>query len=109
MNGENNDKFYPINKIFEMFKNSEYIEQNKFINYQNAINTIAKEDLIKSKQYLGHKLFWYINLCIEGNIFPKNEKMAEEIRNSLIKKIFLWIIKDKIMEELIKFDSFSYF
>ena len=109
MNGENNDKFYPINKIFEMFKNSEYIEQNKFINYQNAINTIAKEDLIKSKQYLGHKLFWYIYLCIEGNIFPKNEKMAEEIRNPLIKKIFLWIIKDKIMEELIKFDSFSYF
>ena len=109
MNGENNDKFYPIKKIFEIYKISEYIPKDKFINYQNAINSISKEELIKSKQYLGHKLFWYINLCIEGNTFPKNEKMSEEERNIIIKKIFLWIIKDKIMEELIKFDSYSYF
>ena len=109
MNGENNDKFYPIKKIFEIYKISEYIPKDKFINYQNAINSISKEELIKSKQYLGHKLFWYINLCIEGYTFPKNEKMSEEERNIIIKKIFLWIIKDKIMEELIKFDSYSYF
>ena len=109
MNGENNDKFYPIKKIFEIYKISEYIPKDKFINYQNAINSISKEKLIKSKQYLGHKLFWYINLCIEGYTFPKNEKMPEEERNDIIKKIFLWIIKDKIMEELIKFDSYSYF
>ena len=109
MNGENNDKFYPIKKIFEIYKISEYIPKDKFINYQNAINSISKEELIKSKQYLGHKLFWYINLCIEGYTFPKNEKMPEEERNDIIKEIFLWIIKDKIMEELIKFDSYSYF
>ena len=110
MNGENNDKFYPIEKMFENFKKAEFIPKDKFINYQNAINLIPKEDLIKSKQYLGHKLFWYINLCIEGNKFPKNEeKIKEETREILVKKIFLWLLKNKIMDELILFDSFSYF
>ena len=93
MNGENNDKFYPIEKMFENFKNAEYIPKEKFINYQNAINVLPKEELIKSKQYLGHKLFWYINLCIEGKKFPKNEeKIEEETRKVLVRKIFLWMI-----------------
>ena len=109
MNGENNDQFYPIDKIFQTFIKSEYIPKDKFINYQNAINSISKEDLIKSKQYLGHKLFWYINLCIEGYTFPKGEKIPEKKRNILVKKIFLWLLKNKIMDELILFDSFSYF
>ena len=110
MNGGGNDKFYPIKKIFENFTKAENIPKDKFINYQNAINVIPKEELIKSKQYLGHKLFWYINLCIEGNKFPKNEeKIPEEERAILIKKICLWMLKNKIMDELIKFDSFSYF
>ena len=110
MNGENNDKFYPIEKMFENFKIAEYIPKDRFINYQNAINVIPKEELIKSKQYLGHKLFWYINLCIEGNKFPKNEeKIKEDTRKILVKKIFLWMIKNEVMEQLILFDSFSYF
>ena len=78
MNGEGNDKFYPIEKIYENFIKAENIQKDKFINYQNAINIIPKEDLIKSKQYLGHKLFWYINLCIEGNKFPKNDEKIKE-------------------------------
>ena len=78
MNGGGNDKFYPIEKMFENFIKAEYISKDKFINYQNAINVIPKEELIKSKQYLGHKLFWYINLCIEGNKFPKNEEKIKE-------------------------------
>ena len=110
MNGENNDKFYPIEKMFENFKIAEYIPKDRFINYQNAINVIPKEELIKSKQYLGHKLFWYINLCIEGNKFPENEeKIKEDTRKILVKKIFLWMIKNNVMEQLILFDSFSYF
>ena len=110
MNGENNNKFYPIEKIFELFKKAELMTKDKFINYQNAINVIPKEDLIKSKQYLGHKLFWYIDLCIEGNKFPKSdEKIKEEDRINLVKKIFLWLLKNKVMDELILFDSFSYF
>ena len=110
MNGENNDKFYPIKKIFENYQKAEYIPKDKFISYQNAINNLSKEELYKSKQYLGHKLFWYIDLCIEGIKFPKSdEKIPEEIRKALVKKIFLWLLKNKIMDELLIFDSFSYF
>ena len=110
LNGENNDKFYPIDKIFQIFKKAENIPENKFIDYQNAINVISNKDLFNSKQYLGHKLFWYINLCIEGKKFPNNEeKIKEEERQSLIKRIFLWMLKNEIMDELIIFDSFSYF
>ena len=109
MNGEKEDMFYPIDKLFEVFCQSKEIPKDKFISYQNVINTLPKEEYEQSKQYLGHKLFWYINLCIEGIRFPKNENVSEEIRTPLVQKIFLWLLKTKVMDELINFDSFSYF
>ena len=109
MNGEKEDMFYPIDKLFEVFCQSKEIPKDKFISYQNVVNTLPKEEYEQSKQYLGHKLFWYINLCIEGIRFPKNENVPEEIRTPLVQKIFLWLLKNKVMDELINFDSFSYF
>ena len=109
MNGEKEDIFYPIDKIFDIFCQAKEIPKDKFNSYQNVINNMTKEEIEKSKQYLGHKLFWYINLCIDGIRFPKNDKISEEIRAPLIKKIFLWLLKNKVMNELILFDSFSYF
>ena len=109
MNGENEDIFYPIDKLFDIFCQAKEIPKDKFISYQNVINTLPKEEIEQSKQYLGHKLFWYLNLCIDGVRFPKNEKISEEIRAPLVQKIFLFMIKNKIMNELIPFDSFSYF
>ena len=109
MNGEKENIFYPIDKIFDMFSQAKEIPKDKFISYQNALNTLPKEEIEKSKQYLGHKLFWYINLCIEGKRFPKNDNIEEEIRIPLVQTIFLWLLKNKVMDELILFDSFSYF
>jgi len=109
MNGENEDIFYPIDKLFEIFFQAKEIPKDKFISYQNIINTLPKEEIEKSRQYLGHKLFWYINLCIDGIRFPKNEKISEEKWTPLIQKIFLWLLKNNVMKELILFDSFSYF
>ena len=109
MNGEKEDIFYPIDKLFDIFLKSKEIPKDKFISYQNAINTLSKEELEQSKQYLGHKLFWYINLCIDGVRFPKNDPIPEDKRDPLIQRIFLWLLKNNVMNELIAFDSFSYF
>ena len=109
MNGEKEDIFYPIDKLFDIFLKSKEISKDKFISYQNAINTLSKEELEQSKQYLGHKLFWYINLCIDGVRFPKNDPIPEDKRDPLIQRIFLWLLKNNVMNELIAFDSFSYF
>ena len=109
MNGEKEDIFYPIDKLFDIFLKSKEIPKDKFISYQNAINTLSKEQLEQSKQYLGHKLFWYINLCIDGVRFPKNDIIPEDKREPLIQRIILWLLKNNVMNELIGFDSFSYF
>ena len=109
MNGEKENIFYPIDKIFDIFSQAKEIPKDKFISYQNVLNTLPKEELEKSKQYLGHKLFWYINLCIEGKRFPNYDNIEEEIRITLVQNIFLWLLKNKVMDELILFDSFSYF
>ena len=109
MNEENENIFYPIDKIFEIFCQAKEIPKDKFISYQNAINTLPKEEIEKSKQYLGHKLLWYINLCIDGKRFPKNNIIEEEIRAPLIQKIFIWLLKNNVMNELLLFDSFSFF
>jgi hypothetical protein len=74
MNGEREDLFYPVDKIFDIYLQSKEIPKDKFVSYQNAESTLPKEELEQSKQYLGHKLLWYINLCIEGIRFPNNKK-----------------------------------
>ena len=106
----NKEKFFePILKIYNIFLQSKEIEYDKFISYENALNNISLFELMNSKQYIGDKLLWYINLCIDGYKYPKKEKINEKKYEFLIKDIFLWMIKKTILTELLNFDSLSVF
>ncbi len=109
MNNNKEKYFEPILKIYDMFLQSKEIEYNKFISYEDALNNISLFELMNSKQYIGDKLLWYINLCIDGYKYPKKEKINEKKYEFLIKDIFLWMIKKTIFTELINFDSLSVF
>ena len=109
MNNNKEKYFEPILTIYKMYLQSKEIEYDKFISYEDALNTISLFELINSKQYIGDKLLWYINLCIDGYKYPKKEKINEKKYEFLIKDIFLWMIKKTIFTELINFDSLSVF
>ena len=111
---ENDDLFLLIKKIYDLFKKADNISKEEYENYKDDIiynkidNSIINEIQI-NKQYLGQKLLWFINLCLEGKKYPTQEKINKKIYINLIQKIFLWLINDEILNELLIFDSYSYF
>ena len=107
---ENEGNYYEgILKIYDMYKNANLIEEDKFISYEESLENIPISQLEVSKQYIGDKLLWYINLCIEGKKFITNIEIEKEKYENSIKLIFLWLLKKQILDELLKFDSLSLF
>ena len=109
MNNKEENYFEPILKIYDMFVDSKEIEYDKFISYEEALNNNSLFDIINSKQYIGDKLLWYINLLIDGIKYPKKDNIPDDKHISLVKDTFIWMIKKNILIELINFDSLSVF
>ena len=108
------DLFLLIKKLYDLFKNTKNIPKEKYNDYKNdiinnKINNDKINEIYLNKQYLGQKLLWLINLCLIGDKYPTEEKIEENIYIKLIQEIFLWIINDEILNELINFDSYTFF
>ena len=109
MNGKDENYFFPIKRIYEIYSKATYLDDKVFISYQDYLNKYSIEELEKSKQYIGHQLLWYINLCINGKKFLTDDLILDNNYKDLIKKIFLWLLNDNILTDLMKFDSYSLF
>jgi hypothetical protein len=106
-NGVDEDYFYPVKKIFEIFEKSK--ELKPFTNYTESLRkNISLADLENSKQYIGHKLFWYINLCLYGKKLPNNN-IPESKFKPLIIKIVLWTLSESVLTKLLSFDANALF
>ena len=108
MDGAEEDYFAPLNIMFESFINAK--ELDFFSTYNEAIKLEEMNTILTSKQYYGHKILWYIKLCLAGRKFPnENEIMKPELFNKLIPDITYWLIKEKVMKVFIEFDPKDYF
>jgi hypothetical protein len=105
-NGVDEDYFYPIKKIFEIFEKSKEIKH--FVSYSESLKKTSLADLENSKQYIGHKLLWYIHLCLYGKKIPTNN-IPETKFKPLVIKIVLWILSESVLGKLLEFDSNSFF
>ena len=121
------DYFKPIEYLFKLFENK--LKENE--NHKNDKNKEdgeykkVKEEYYKLMtehdmkyyydktlsccDYIGHKLLWYINKCLNNEEYPRDNSLPNEAFEETCKKIFLFLTLDNIMEILLKFDSFSYF
>jgi WD40 repeat protein len=106
-NGNDEDYFYPVKKIYEVFQNAKEIKH--FVSYAESASTLSTNELENSKQYTGHKLLWYINMCLSGKKFPGVTSITEMKLKKLIVKIILWILSDEVFTTLLNFDSNSTF
>ena len=107
MNGKEKNYFIPIEKLYDLYLKSKPIEN--FISYY-LLKDISINEIFSSKQYIGHKLLWYIKLCISGRKFPNLEiKIEEEKFNQLIPEIIFWMINENNLKELCKFDPKDFF
>ena len=116
MNGKE-EYFSPIEVIFDNFdkadnmidvKNKNLLKGGNFYS-EGLFKAFPHEQFEKSKEYLGHKLLWYIKLCLEKRTFPDNNPIKDIIYKELVVDIFLWLISNKVLTALIAFDSYTYF
>ena len=108
MSGKKEDYFEPIKIMYEYFSSSDDIPN--FNNYNEAALSNSISKILRSKQYYGHKILWYIKLCLTGRKFPNNEeKMNQELFNKLIPDITYWLITEKILNSFLDFDCKDYF
>ena len=108
MNGSYEDYFAPINIMFQYFNKAN--ELPNFTTYNEALESEKMKTVLNSKQYYGHKILWYLRLCLTGRKFPNNEeKMKPELYNKLIPDITYWLITEKVMNVFINFDPKDYF
>ena len=124
-----NNYFRPIEYLFDLFVNKikeEESEEKKTEEKETKdekekikkeyFNLIKGHDMkyyydktLSCSDYLGHKLLWYINRCLLNEQFYNGHYMTNEAFKLTCKKISLFLTSNKVMEVLLKFDSFSYF
>ena len=105
---------YPLEQLFNYFLRAKELEIKETIPsqknfYSNIINEYEKETFELSKEYIGHKLLWYVDLCLEGKLYPTYEKIPPEQYSLIIPQIFKYIIKQDVINNLINFDSYTFF
>jgi hypothetical protein len=118
---DNDNLLLPFIQLFKAFNESE----NRFIfdsidKRNDAKNIhisslrdnkkISDEEFEKSKEYLGHKLLWYINIVLNKQTFPNKQIAFDKHKHTqLIPELFLWYISNEVLINLVQFDSFNYF
>ena len=109
MNGKDEDYFAPITKMFDQYLKA--IEIDHFDGYYKFYEkTKNLSELKKSKQYLGHKLLWYIKWCLKGKKFPNPKiNMDRDKYHQAISKITYWLLTQKVFLEFVRFDHANYF
>ena len=118
MNGQNEDYFLPLEKLFDYFYSKAisnkllFDEENKVIDYSKALtqNLVTEKDVRECKEYNGHKILWYIRWCLTGKKFPDNSiRMEPNQFEKLVPRLTYWLLIPKVIDEFMKFDPKNYF
>ena len=116
------DNFKPISEMFGFFAtyNSNAVNREFMVNlsdYNNDYTEVYKQRglnyLEQTRCFIGHKLLWYIDLCLNGKklCFNINDNESFDVNSSayqsLICRIYAWMLKREVLETLLEFDAFS--
>ena len=109
------DFFFPIKVMYEHFISNSNIfdydlsDNNELFYSDSYIAKIKNDKFENSKEYLGHKILWFCNLCVKGKKYPNFNIINENIYKKIVLQLFFWLISSDVLENFISFDSFSYF
>ena len=109
MNGKEENYFEPISIMFDKYLHS--VSLSNFEGYYKEYEkSKSLSEIRRSKQYIGHKLLWYVKWCLRGKKFPNDTKqMNKDKYKNVIARITYWIIEPNVFNEFIKFDEMNYF
>ena len=107
VNGNNPNYFTPIIKLYEIYQKAKALNFNS---YEKILETKQLSEIIESKEYKGHKLFWYIKKCLIKKKYPYFlDNMEEKEYSKFMMDLIFWLMKDSTMKDLIEFESEIYF
>ena len=98
--------------MFDYFLSSKNIFEenlNEIFYSDDYVNKITNEKFEFSKEYLGHKILWFSNLCVKGKLYPNLNNMSQNSFIKIMLQLFLWLISTEVLQTFILFDSYSYF
>lgn len=116
------DNFKPISEMFSFFTtyntnavNKEYIINLSDFNYDytEVYKQRGLSFLEQTRCFIGHKLLWYIDLCLNGKklCFNINDNESFDVNSnmyhSLICRIYTWMLRSEVFNTLLEFDAFS--
>lgn len=108
-NKSDQDYFNPIQEIFKKFLLSNEINWEKLISYSHYVSQSSMINLEESKQYTGHKMLWYCDLCIKGKTYGKMKDIQEVKHREVVQKIYCYLFYSNAINSLLDLDSYSYF
>ena len=122
------DYFLPITKMFQAYLSiketndkdkEDKNEENQFFNYCDIYGDKGIKginEMERCKEYIGHKLLWYIEQCLKGNKYASGIdvdllkfQMNSDKYKKFIATIYFWLLQEKIFFEFLNFDSYSFF
>ena len=107
VNGNNPNYFTPIIKLYEVYQKAKALNFNS---YEKILEIKQLSEIIDSKEYKGHKLFWYIKKCLIKKKYPYFlDNMEEKEYSKFMMDLIFWLMKDSTMKDLIEFESEIYF
>ena len=110
VNGKSPNYFEPILHIYKKYLSSTEIPE--FVSYEKLLTqkSLSLKEIQSTKQYLGHKLFWYIKKSLTGKKFPNyNESMDKKLYHQTICKIVYWLLSDEVLNNLIYVETKTFF
>lgn len=119
------DYLSPLYIMWNMFKKAENVSINKifddpnikhslitnnsnfFISYIELLeaNKVTNYELENSKQYIGHKILWYLSYCFSGKKITNEPISANKMENLLFILLKWILLEGHHLEELLIFDS----
>ena len=104
------DYFKPVTIIYEKYTKSQVLVG--FTNYVDLVKTkkMSIHEIKNCKQYIGHKLLWYLQKTLDGKKFPNFIETINGIYYySAITDMTYWLLNKKVFDDLILLEISIFF
>ena len=104
------DFYKPVTIIYDKYSRAEKLDS--FKDYKDLIKSkkMPLEKIKTYKQYIGHKLLWYLQKTLDGKKFPSFIESIDPILYfSTVTKITYWLLSEKVFKDLIFLEIGTFF
>lgn len=110
INDTTKDYFKPLTIIYDKYSRAKEIDS--FKDYKDLIKKrkLALIEIKSTKQYIGHKLLWYLQKTLDAKKFPNFiESIDPVLYFSAVTTITYWLLTEKVFKDLMLLETSTFF